>query len=318
MKVNSNITFKGFYTNKTLKKGLEFAADNGALFAAGTTLACSMLVRPAVIMATPNTDKQNKKIACAKSIASSLTGYLLMLGISRPIANSIKKIDKNPEKYLKPETIKNLKEEGENLYKSKAYTLATQTFKLGLGMVVALPKAILTVAGVPIVLNKIFPQKQEKVSPNPSFKGKNDKIAQKIGRIIDQKGTQDFSKKYKDSNFPMHIIALTDVFSTGAFALETKRSKKIEENRKNALIYNSIISTGLSIISGYLVDKLLDKPTEKFIENFKKANKGLPNLEKQVEGIRIAKPILIMAGIYYAIIPFISTYLADRVEFLKK
>ena len=116
----------------------------------------------------------------------------------------------------------------------------------------------------------------------------------------------------------MHIIALTDVFSTGAFALETKRSKKIEENRKNALIYNSIISTGLSIISGYLIDKLLDKPTEKFIKNFKKANKGLPNLEKQVEGIRIAKPILIMAGIYYAIIPFISTYLEDRVEFLKK
>ena len=70
----------------------------------------------------------------------------------------------------------------------------------------------------------------------------------------------------------------------------------------------------MSIASSYLIDKLLAKPTEKFIQNFKKANKGLPNLEKQVEGIKIAKPILIMAGIYYAIIPLISTYLADRIE----
>ena len=40
MKVNSDraISFKGFYNNKVLKKGLEFASDNGALFAATTTL----------------------------------------------------------------------------------------------------------------------------------------------------------------------------------------------------------------------------------------------------------------------------------------
>ena len=314
MKVNSNITFKGFYTNKTFKKGLEFAADNGALFAAGTTLVCSMVIRPAVIMATPNTDKQNKKIACAKSIASSLTGYLLMLGISKPIVNSIKKIDKNPNKYLKSETINNLREEGKDLSKSSAYIFATQMFKLGLGIVTAIPKSILTVMGVPIILNKMFPQKKETKDKNLTFKGKNDKLAQGIGKIIDSKGMQEFSNKYKNSNFPMHIIALTDVFSTGIFAFETKRSKKIQEDRKNTLVYNSIISTGLSIASSYIIDKLLDKPTEKFIENFKKANKGMPNIEKQVEGIRIAKPILIMAGIYYTIIPLISTYLAERID----
>ena len=44
MKVNSNrdISFKSIYTNKALKKGLEFAAQDGAMFSATTILALSM------------------------------------------------------------------------------------------------------------------------------------------------------------------------------------------------------------------------------------------------------------------------------------
>ena len=64
MKVNSNrdISFKSIYTNKALKKGLEFAASDTGLFAASTTLAFSMLVRPISIWAAPHTKKENKNI----------------------------------------------------------------------------------------------------------------------------------------------------------------------------------------------------------------------------------------------------------------
>ena len=314
MKVNSNITFQGLYTNKTFKKGLEFAAENGALFSAATIFGCSVGVRPLSIWMTPHVDKENKKVLCAKSIASSFAGYLMMLGISKPVANSIKKIDKNPEKYLSSKTVQNLKEESKTLQYSKAYIFATQMFKLGLGVVTAVPKALLTVAGLPVVMKKVFPQEQEKHQQNISFKGKKNGLAKNIAKVINQDGMQKFSKKYKDSNFPMHIVALTDVLTTATFIHETNRSKKIEEERKKTLAYNAAISTGLSILSSYVVDKLLDKPTEKFIENFKKANKGLPNVEKQVEGIRIAKPILIMAGIYYTLIPFLSAFLSEKAE----
>ena len=54
---------QSIYTNKLLKKGLEFAANNGSLFAAGTSLVLSSVARPAVILATPHTDKKNKKYA---------------------------------------------------------------------------------------------------------------------------------------------------------------------------------------------------------------------------------------------------------------
>ena len=314
MKVNSNITFQGLYTNKTFKKGLEFAAENGALFSAATIFGCSVGVRPLSIWMTPHVDKENKKVLCAKSIVSSLVGYLMMFGISKPVANSIKKIDKNPEKYLSSKTVQNLKEESKTLQYSKAYIFATQMFKLGLGVATAVPKALLTVAGLPVVMKKVFPQEQEKHQQNISFKGKKDGLAKNIAKVINQDGMQKFSKKYKDSNFPMHIVALTDILTTATFIHETNRSKKIKEERKKTLAYNAAISTGLSILSSYVVDKLLDKPTAKFIENFKKANKGLPNVEKQVEGIRIAKPILIMAGIYYTLIPFLSAFLSEKAE----
>ena len=58
MKVNS--ISNNIYKNQLLKKGLKFAADNGSLFAAGTSLALSTFVRPFSIMLTPNTDKEKK------------------------------------------------------------------------------------------------------------------------------------------------------------------------------------------------------------------------------------------------------------------
>lgn len=305
MKVNP------IYTNKIVKKGLEFAADNSALFAAGTTLVLSAAIRPLSILATPKTDKENKKIACAKSISSSAIGYLLMLAVSRPFARSIKAINQNPQKYLKQETIKNLKDGSKTLAKSKAYMLATQMFKLGLGLVIAAPKAVITALGIPVAM-KLFKEESQTQTAQPTFTGKEKTLSKGISKILDNPKYQEFAKRFKDSNFPMHIVAGTDALATATFVSQTQKSSKISEERKKPLIHNAVISTGLSIGASYFVDKLLNKPTEKFIQKFKEVNKGSPKLSKHIEGIRIAKPILIMGGIYYTIIPVISTFLADR------
>ena len=296
MKVNSqrDISFKSIYTNKALKRSLEFASDNGALFSAATILGFSTCVRPAAIWLAPKSDKENKKFACAKSISSSGAGFTLTYAISRPFANSIKKIDKNPERYLKQDTVKFFTKNEEKLTHSKSYNLATQMFKLGLGLVVAMPKAILTSAVLPYIMQGLFHQKKQEDtnSHNISFKGKSqNKLANGIGKILDKSWMQKFSERFQDS---------------------TNISNKIPEDRKRILNYNAGFSTALSIASSYILDKLTQKPTEKFIENFKLANKGLPNIEKQVDGIRIAKPILLMGCVYYMLIPFVSTFLAER------
>lgn len=317
-------SFTGIYNNRILKKGLEFAANNGSLFAAGTSLVLSTAVRPVVILMTPKTDTENKKYACAKSFASSAIGYLLMLIASLPIANSVKNIDNNPSKFLKNSTIETYKKSEKILSHSKQYKFATQLFKLGLGFVIAIPKSVMTCATIPPIMNFLFGKKQNNKNTQQNdfktvtFKGAYHKgtefISKGIGKILDTKFMQKFSDKYYDTNFEQHIISLTDILLTGTFIKQTQNSKKIEDSRKKALMYNAGISTGLSIVGGYGLNALLNKPTEKFIKKFSEINKTDPKLDKYIEGIKIAKPVLILGGIYYLVIPFISTFLADRFD----
>ena len=317
---NRDTNFKGFYNNKALKKGLEFAANNGTLFAATTSLALST-IRPITVLSTPKTDKTTKNTICAKSITSTITGYLIAVVCSLPIANSIKKIDNNPEKYLNKDTITALKESGKTLKESKAYSMATQLFKLGLGCLIAAPKAILTALGTPYILDLFNKNNNDYklATENPNgliFKGK-DKIAKGIGKSLNNKNLQNFVNKNKDSNFPLHVIAITDTIATGAYIHQTQKSKKLKNEEKKSLIYNSIISTTLSIASTYIIDRITKKHSNKFIEKYKKINFNDPNLAKQIEGIRIAKPILIAGCVYYIAIPLISTFLAGRINYKK-
>ena len=63
------------YNSKIFKKGLELAANNGALFTSAASLVFATAVRPIAIMSAPKTDKENKKYACIKSISSSAAGF---------------------------------------------------------------------------------------------------------------------------------------------------------------------------------------------------------------------------------------------------
>ena len=187
---NRDISFSGIYNSKAFKKGLEFAAENGTLFAATTTLVLSG-ARPLAILSTPKTDKKNKQVACAKSITSSINGYVIALACSKPFSKAIKKIDKDPKEYLSRETINALREEGKKLTESKPYAMATQLFKLGLGFVIAAPKSILTAIGTPYLLElfntkKTIEDSQKPISENIVFKGKNS-LPKGIGKIINNK-----------------------------------------------------------------------------------------------------------------------------------
>lgn len=305
---------QSIYTNRFLKKGLEFAADNGALFVASASFALSTVARPLSIMATPDTDKQNKKYACAKSLASSLAGYLLMLVASMPVAKAMKNIDDNPSQYLKKETVKFLQNGEKEINSSSKYKFATQLFKLGLGFLIAVPKSIMTCALVPLIMNKFVNRKDEKqVNKNISFTGM-ERLSKGIGQIIDTSFVKKLTDKFHNTNFEFNMISLTDILATSAFIHQTAKSKGIEEGRKKALIYNSAISTGLCIGGGYAIDKMSQKSTEEFIRKFSEANKKSPKLKKYIEGIKIVKPAMIFGAIYYIAIPIVSTFLADRLD----
>ena len=324
MKVN--LLGTNLYKSKLLKRGLEFAADNGALFGAGVSLGCATIIRPLSIYATPKTDKENRKLACAKSFASSAVGFGLMCGVSLPLSGSIKKIDKAPKKYLQPSTIKNLKDNRRTIVNSKGYQFSTQLFKLGIGAVTAIPKAIITCALIPPIMNLMFGIKNNNTpttnttqnnteNKSLTFTGlPKEPLTKGIAKVINNENTQKLANRFKDTNYAMHIAAATDTITTGAFIYQTQKNPQIQEDRKKPLMYNAGISTGLSIGASYCIDKFTEKPTEKFIKKFRELNKDSKKLEKYTEGIKIAKPLLILGTVYYGAIPFISTFLAERID----
>ena len=326
--MNVKLTGQTFYKNKLLHKGLEFAANKSGTFMAGAALAFSTL-RPLSILATPKTDRENKKLACAKSIASAGINYTIMYGLTNVLAKGIKGIEEKPTTYLKPNTIKKLEEAGKPLSASKKYQFIAQLYKLGLAVAMAIPKSALTCALIPPIMNKFLKGRNENKDVNnrtnlelENSKLKNKKITFKglnplskgIGKSMDNPTMQKIADRFKDTNYAMHIPVIGDILATGAFIHQTNKSKKIKEDRKKVLNYNAAISTGLSIGASYIVDKALDKPTEKFIKKFSEVNKDAPKLAKYVEGIKIAKPTLIMGSIYYLAIPLVSTFWAERID----
>ena len=165
-----------FYSNPILLKSLKFVSENSIAFSAGATVAFSSIARPLSVLLTPKTDREDKKLSCVKSISSSISGFLFTLLFSSPFSKAIKNIDTNPKQYLKKETIEKFTKNGD-ITSSKQYRFLTQLFKLGLGVLLAYPKAMTNNAIIPKLVNK----KEDKKN-TPSFKGKIEKI---VSSVID-------------------------------------------------------------------------------------------------------------------------------------
>jgi hypothetical protein len=311
---------------------LEKVSEHSTSVAAGTSLLMSVTLRPLAIMTTPDTEKENKQYAASNSICSGIIKFALVEAVALPIENAVKKIDKNPEKFLKNLTISRLGKNSEKFANSRSYKLLTQILKLSGGFLTAIPKSMLTIALIPIVMDKLFKNNKE-INSNKAIKnneqyiekpnskvfftgGITDRVAKGLGKIIDNKKVQNFAIKYQenDKDIAKHITAATDTLLTATAVIQTNKSNKIKENRKQALNYNNIISTAITIVGGYFVDGLIKKPAGKFVEKFKKLNAGNPNLAKCVEGINILRPAIIFAAIYYGVLPIFSTYLSEKID----
>lgn len=135
----------------------QMAENNQAVFGALFALVLTGLFRPITIMALPS-DKKNKddkKYAAAHSVASGVIAYSLSLLISQPISNAMKKIENNPDKFLKSEKLAYLK-------KTRALKAAQKYVNILHEAVLAPPRAIMTIALIPPILKYVFGWEKQK------------------------------------------------------------------------------------------------------------------------------------------------------------
>lgn len=319
---------KSILQNKYVLKGLEKVSEHGTSVTTGLSLLFALGLKPIVINHTPGVNKENKQYAIANTICASTIRTAMVLALAVPVENGIKRIDEQYQKFLKESTIKNLSNNAKKLSESRSYKFITQLVKLGVGAIIAIPKSFLAVALIPIVMDKLYskkstsaqqqvPKSEIKPQQKTSFTGNiGDSISRGLAKIIDNTHLQNFANKYQrsDSNIAKHITALTNIAGVGSASVLIAQDDKIKKDRRMALIYNNLISTGITIFSGYIIDRLIKKSSKNFVEKFKKLNDGTPNINKCIEGINILRPALIFAGIHFLILPFISTYLSDRID----
>ena len=319
-------SFKGALNNKYLLSGLKNISEHGTSFAAVTTLFMSTGLRTFSILKTPSVEKENKQYAASNSICSGLVKFAMVEAAALPVENIIKKIDKNPEKYLKKSALNLYKSGVHKISNSKSYSFITQIIKLSTGFLTAVPKSVITISLIPLIMDNVFQKKPVPKKPrktkHPSFKNRpHEFFAGCFGKFLSQPFVIKFAKKYSklDTDINKHITAATDILLAATSAVQINKSRKIKENRKKPLIYNNIIPTAFTLIFGYGIDRVIKSGSRQFIEKFKRANALDINLPKYIEGINIVRPTLIFAAIYYGLLPVFSTFMAEKTDkFLTK
>ena len=308
----SKTNFQGALNSKHVLKALETISNHSATFSAAVAVGSSIFLRPLAINLTPNVKKENKEHSISHSIASGLVKLLAACAISIPIENAVKNIEKNPKNFLKPNAVEFLKDK-------KSFDFASQTLKLSSSLVSAIPKTILTVSLIPFILKNLYKPKQNKepIKDKTSFKGKlQDDFTKLISKYFNNDFVQNFARKNQShsTNVARNMTILTDAVLAGSFAINTKRNKNISPERKNNLIYNSLLSTGLSILGGFGLDKFVQKQGKGLMEKFIAANKDNPKLSTYIQGINVLRPAIIFAFVYYGILPVISNYFAQKIS----
>lgn len=140
-----------------------------------------------------------------------------------------------------------------------------------------------------------------------------EKLAQKFGKVLSNEKVQNWADKLKNTSIESHVMALSGTIVSTFYVINTMLSKKIEESRKEPLIYNSVISWALANIGAYTIDGVLNKHIKAFEKEYKKVNANDTNLDKQLRGIKIVKSALIFGMMYRWVTPWISTILAEKV-----
>lgn len=172
-----------FYKSEAVRKFFINADDSHAVFGAMFALLLTCVMRPASIMVMPAKNKDDNKYAAAHSIASGLISYGLSLVISAPIANAMKKLQKEPDKFLKDKELEYLKH-------TRQLETAKKFMNFGHEMIIAAPRAMITIALIPPILKYVFGWEKKKKDVAP----KEDNVAKKYDVPQSDKAKETFSK----------------------------------------------------------------------------------------------------------------------------
>ena len=166
------------------------------------------------------------------------------------------------------------------------------------------------------------PIKQYSNKSNPHFgnakfskvySAMTDTLALGMGKVLNSDPVIKFAEKFHNTNIADYVFKASGILLSSFVVFKTLKSDKIEENRKKPLALNTAVSCAVATAGGLFVDRIMDKPVNKLINNFKIANPNLKNMEKYVDGIKVMKSALLFGTIYRYIVPVLATVVAEKI-----
>lgn len=150
---------KNFYNSGTLNYVAKLAKDYPGLFEGLTALGVTCTIRPLTILTMPGAKKEDKQYAAVKSIASGILGYIESLIIFKPLGDIVKKLGQGQyDKFLKkPFPFK---------YGTPQFNTFSFIVNYGSKFIAAIPFAILTFKLIPVMMEKLFPNRKKKPLDN--------------------------------------------------------------------------------------------------------------------------------------------------------
>lgn len=150
---------KNFYNSKFLDYIARMAKDYPGLFEALTALGVTCTIRPITIMAMPGAKQEDKQYAAVKSVASGIVGYGLSLLAFKPLGDIVKKLGEGGYDHI-------LKHPFPYKYGTPQFNTFSFITNYGAKFLLALPMAIATFKLIPVMMDKLFPNRNKKPIDN--------------------------------------------------------------------------------------------------------------------------------------------------------
>lgn len=147
-----------FINSKRWNEALRVVKDNEALFENLITIVLAGLLKPICVLAMPGAEEKDKQTTATKNFVAAVTGFAMSTLILTPISVGVRKVSANLPKYVKdPEYIKQINPKDGPL--SDAFTTF---YKKVADLAITPTKAAITIAFMPVLLNFLFKNKNEK------------------------------------------------------------------------------------------------------------------------------------------------------------
>lgn len=110
-----------------------------------------------------------------------------------------------------------------------------------------------------------------------------------------------------------HMATAGSFVTTATYAGGTLTNKNLEKKPARTLALNQVLVTALSTVGAYTINDWMGNITKNMSYKFRDANMNHPNLERRVQGFKIAQKLLTFSLMYRYVAPVLVTPVASKI-----